>query len=152
MDEKGCDEVVQALLVVVPKVKIKIGHRCISGLAQRFNFLDDRGTDKIHQSRIMDGVKYALTREYSFRSQLESKMSSDGIGWEMGQNARIPSIQRSEAVDFHSWKMLPSTNQVAAFLRSVLHASLWLTDGSGGESHSWMFFRNWSSKMMCKAR
>jgi hypothetical protein len=25
---------------------------------------------------------------------------------------------------------------------------LWLVDGSGGESHLWMFSRNWFSEMM----
>jgi hypothetical protein len=46
LGEKGRDQVVQALLVGIPKVKIKISHRSFSGLAQGFNVLDDCGTDK----------------------------------------------------------------------------------------------------------
>jgi hypothetical protein len=46
LSEKGRDQVAQALLVGVPKVKIKISHRCFSGLAQGFNILDDRGTEE----------------------------------------------------------------------------------------------------------
>ena len=38
----------------VPKVKIEIGHRRISGLAHGFNILYHRGTDMGHQLTLSD--------------------------------------------------------------------------------------------------
>ena len=32
-------------LVNVPEVKIKVGHRCLPGIAQGYNILYDRGTE-----------------------------------------------------------------------------------------------------------
>jgi len=45
LGEKGGDQVGQALLVGIAKVKIKITHRCLPGLAHDFNILDNRGTE-----------------------------------------------------------------------------------------------------------
>ena len=46
LGEKGRDQVMQALLAGVPKVKVKISYRCFLSLAQGFNILNNRGTDK----------------------------------------------------------------------------------------------------------
>jgi len=41
------------------------------------------------------------------RASLEYKTSLDSVGGVVGKDARFPWIQRSEAVDIHSPKMLP---------------------------------------------
>jgi hypothetical protein len=45
LGKKGGDEIVQVLFVGVPKVKVKIAHRCLSFLANGCNIFDDCGTD-----------------------------------------------------------------------------------------------------------
>ena len=49
LGDKGRDEVAPVLLVGVSKVEIEIRNRSLSGLANGFDVLDDRGTNRRHQ-------------------------------------------------------------------------------------------------------
>ncbi len=68
MDDKRRDGLVHIFLVGLPKAKIKVGHRGLSGHAYGFdilNHLDDRRTDRQHQQHLTEVVEDPLTRGYS---------------------------------------------------------------------------------------
>ena len=70
LGDKGRDQVVQTLLVGVPKVKIKIYHRGLSGRAQGFNVLNNRGTGGRREHHLAEVVENPQTRVRSCLSQL----------------------------------------------------------------------------------
>ena len=71
LGEKGTDYVIQVLFVGVPKVKVKIAHRGVSGLAYGFDVLNDRGTNGWHQQ---------LSQEYLRIYEPENTLA--GAGYE----------------------------------------------------------------------
>ena len=68
LGDKGRDGLVHILLVGLPKAKIKVGYRGLSGHAYGFdilNHLDDRRTDRRHQRHLTEVVEDPLTGGYS---------------------------------------------------------------------------------------
>jgi hypothetical protein len=90
LGEKGRDKVAQALFVGVSKVKIKISHRRISGLAYGFNILDHRGTDRRRQSSLAGTIKNPRTKKRFCPSQLQHKMLLEEVELERGWGIRFP--------------------------------------------------------------
>jgi hypothetical protein len=76
----------EALLSGIPKIKIEIRHRRISGLAHGLDILDDGGTGKNHQSSLTTTAKLPRTRGRFFQIQLQLQ---DTIrGYRVGDGTR----------------------------------------------------------------
>jgi len=83
----------------------------------------DRGWPRCHPP------KYALAR-----SHYKSETINGGVGEKNG-NVRFPWVHKREPVAFHSLYINPSRNHAAVPSWWASHATLWLIDESGGESH-----------------
>ena len=63
LTEKESDEIAPVLLVYVPKVKVEIRHRGLTGIAHGFDVLDDCGTEKRQTTSVtLEGRRFRRTQ------------------------------------------------------------------------------------------
>jgi hypothetical protein len=107
LGEKGRDKVTPVLFVDVPKVKIEICHRGLTGIAHGFDILDDCGARKCETtSVIFDGEsQYSTNQRMVLPEPASQKIYCQAVSSrEKEDGARFPCIQISEEelVDLHS--------------------------------------------------
>jgi hypothetical protein len=107
LGEKGRDKVTPVLFVDIPKVKIEICHRGLTGIAHGFDILNDcRARKRQTTSVIFDGEsKYSTNQRMVLpEPALQKRFCQAVSGREWEDSARFPCIQISEEelVDLHS--------------------------------------------------
>jgi len=108
LDEEGRKQVLEFLFIDIPEVEIEISKSGLSGVAQDYDILYDRGAEWRCKLYKVEWANAERTRVCSFQSQLHNqKMIRDCHPVKDHKNTRFPYTHKKGPVDFQELKMLP---------------------------------------------
>jgi len=89
------------LFIVIPEIKVKIGHRSTPSIAQGYNIFYDRGAEIMvlvgHAGKVEEGQ----TTGHFFLTQLNNEMIRDRRVAKVKNYTRFPCTHKKEPADFH---------------------------------------------------